>query len=58
MSKHLTLSDRAIIEKYLAQDVGVHGCYGYRCKRCSEDRICTSICDSYENSNICSKNHC
>lgn len=46
------------LKNSICDDVGVHGCYGYRCKRCPEDRICTSICSSYENSNICSKNHC
>ena len=38
------------LKNSICDDVGVHGCYGYRCKRCPEDRICTNICASYESS--------
>lgn len=32
----------------LCPEKGLHGCYASRCKRCPDDIICTSICDSYE----------
>lgn len=32
----------------LCPDVGIHGCFASRCKRCPEGIICTSICNSYE----------
>ena len=31
----------------LCPEVGVHGCFASRCKRCPDGIICTSICDSY-----------
>lgn len=34
----------------LCPEVGVHGCFGARCKRCPEDKNCTEICNSYESS--------
>lgn len=32
----------------ICPDVGIHGCYGSRCKKCPEGLICTSFCDYYE----------
>ena len=32
----------------LCPEMGVHGCYASRCKRCPDGIICTSICDNYE----------
>ena len=32
----------------LCPEMGVHGCFSSRCKRCPEGIICTSICDNYE----------
>ncbi len=32
----------------ICSDVGVHGCYGSRCKRCPEGRVCTSFCTAYD----------
>ena len=32
----------------LCPEMGVHGCFASRCKRCPEGIICTSICDNYE----------
>lgn len=32
----------------LCPEVGVHGCFGSRCKRCPDGIICTSICDRYD----------
>lgn len=29
-------------------EMGVHGCFASRCKRCPEGIICTSICDNYD----------
>ena len=34
----------------LCPEVGIHGCYGARCKRCPEGLICTDICNRYESS--------
>lgn len=32
----------------LCPEMGVHGCFASRCKRCPEGIICTSICDNYD----------
>lgn len=32
----------------LCHEMGVHGCFASRCKRCPEGIICTSICDNYD----------
>ncbi len=32
----------------LCPEMGVHGCYASRCKRCPDGIVCTSICDNYE----------
>ena len=32
----------------LCPEMGVHGCFASRCKRCPEGIICTSICNNYE----------
>lgn len=32
----------------LCPEVGVHGCYGERCKKCPEGIDCTSICSMYD----------
>ena len=32
----------------LCPEVGVHGCFAARCKRCPEGIICSSICDNYD----------
>ena len=34
----------------ICDDSGFHGCYGYRCKKCPEDRNCFDICERYESS--------
>lgn len=34
----------------LCPEKGLHGCYGYRCKRCPHGIVCTSICDNYDSS--------
>lgn len=32
----------------LCPEVGVHGCFASRCKRCPDGIVCTSICDNYD----------
>lgn len=32
----------------LCPEVGVHGCFASRCKRCPDGIICTAICDNYD----------
>ena len=32
----------------LCPEMGVHGCFASRCKRCPEGIICTSICNNYD----------
>ena len=32
----------------LCPEMGVHGCFASRCKRCPEGIICMSICDNYD----------
>lgn len=32
----------------LCPEMGIHGCFASRCKRCPDGIICTSICDNYE----------
>ena len=32
----------------LCPEVGVHGCFAAKCKRCPEGIICSSICDNYD----------
>lgn len=32
----------------LCPEMGIHGCFAARCKRCPDGIVCTSICDNYE----------
>jgi len=34
----------------LCPEVGIHGCFASRCKRCPDGIICTTICDMYDSS--------
>ena len=32
----------------LCPEMGIHGCFASRCKRCPDGIVCTSICDNYD----------